>query len=97
MRGLTEPFMPTAGTVGWRATIAHNRGLVFPVLIVTSVQILVAPLAAGDHVPLVGVQPGPVGGDPNDHALRRPAAGIQCVPHDSPGHNSQRTRSLWTI
>jgi flagellar biosynthesis protein FlhA len=36
--------MPTAGTVGWRATIAHNRGLVFPVLIVTSVLILVAPL-----------------------------------------------------
>jgi flagellar biosynthesis protein FlhA len=36
--------MPTAGTVGWRAAIAHNRGLVFPVLIVTSVLILVAPL-----------------------------------------------------
>ncbi len=36
--------MPAAGTVGWRAAIARNRGLVFPVLIVTSVLILVAPL-----------------------------------------------------
>ena len=36
--------MPTAGTVGWRETIARNRGLVFPVLILTLVLILVAPL-----------------------------------------------------
>ncbi len=36
--------MPAAGTVGWGAVIAHNRGLIFPVLIVASVLILVAPL-----------------------------------------------------
>ncbi len=36
--------MPAAETVGWRAAFAHNRGLVFPVLIVTAVLILVAPL-----------------------------------------------------
>lgn len=36
--------MPSEGTVGWRAALARNRGLVFPILIVTSVLMLVAPL-----------------------------------------------------
>jgi len=36
--------MPAAGTIGWRGFFAHNRGLIFPVLIVTAVLILVAPL-----------------------------------------------------
>ncbi len=81
--------MASQTEIGLRGAVARSRALIFPVLIVASVLVLVAPLppVRDGHAALV--QHHAVRRDPADDHLRRPPARFQRLPLDFARHDAR--------